>query len=302
MSLNFDGVLFFPVTPFDDQSRVVPELITEQIRSRLEHGPGGIFAACGTGEFHSLSVAEVSQVVAATVAATGGQVPVISGAGGPLGHAIDCARAAQEAGADGLLLLPPYLVNAPIGGLINYVETVAAATELPVIVYHRANAKFTAAAMARLAANPKVIGFKDGIGDLAEAQRIVLAVNAAGRTDFQFFNGLLTAELSQAAYRAVGVPLYSSAVFAMAPKIATAFYSALAEGDEPRRLELLAGFYERLVALRDRVPGYAVSLIKAGVVAGGLPVGGVRPPLVDPTAEDLARLKEILTHGHELVG
>ena len=302
MSLTFDGVLFFPVTPFDDQSRVVPELITEQITSRLEHGPGGIFAACGTGEFHSLSVAEVGQVVAATVAATAGQVPVISGAGGPLGHAIDCARAAQDAGADGLLLLPPYLVNAPIEGLINYVETVAAATDLPVIVYHRANAKFTARAMARLAANPKVIGFKDGIGDLAEAQRIVLAVDAAGRTDFQFFNGLLTAELSQAAYRAVGVPLYSSAAFAMAPKIATAFYTAMEEGDEPRRLALLAGFYEPLVALRDRVPGYAVSLIKAGVVAGGLPVGGVRAPLVDPTADDLVRLKEILAHGHDLVG
>jgi 5-dehydro-4-deoxyglucarate dehydratase len=175
-------------------------------------------------------------------------------------------------------------------------------TELPIIVYHRANAKFTARAMARLAANPQVVGFKDGIGDLAEAQRIVLAVEAAGRTDFQFFNGLLTAELSQAAYRAIGVPLYSSAAFAMAPELATAFYRALAEGDEARRLELLAGFYEPLVALRDKVPGYAVSLIKAGVVAGGLPVGGVRPPLIDPPAEDLAALKEILARGRALLG
>jgi 5-dehydro-4-deoxyglucarate dehydratase len=88
----------------------------------------------------------------------------------------------------------------------------------------------------------------------------------------------------------------------MAPKIATAFYTALAEGDEPRRIELLTGFYEPLVALRDRVPGYAVSLIKAGVVEGGLAVGGVRPPLVDPTPEDLTRLQEILARGDELVG
>ncbi|GAB3744696.1 5-dehydro-4-deoxyglucarate dehydratase [Microlunatus parietis] len=302
MTLSFDGVLFFPVTPFDEQSKIVEGLITEQIQSRLAHRPGGIFAACGTGEFHSLSVAEVGTVVGATVAATNGAVPVISGAGGPLGHAIDCAKAAADAGADGLLLLPPYLVSAPVDGLINYVEAVAAATELPIIVYHRANAKFTAAAMARLAANPQVVGFKDGIGDLAETQRIVLAVEAAGRTDFQFFNGLLTAELSQAAYRAIGVPLYSSAAFAMAPELATAFYTALADGDEPRRLELLAGFYEPLVALRDKVPGYAVSLIKAGVVAGGLAVGGVRPPLIDPTAEDLAALKEILARGRDLVG
>lgn len=306
MSLTFDGVLFFPVTPFDDRSRVVTELLTDLIKSRLEHGPGGIFAACGTGEFHSLSVAEVDTVVAATVQATGRSVPVISGAGGPLGHAADCARAARDAGADGLLLLPPYLVSSPIDGLIKYVETVAEATELPIIVYHRANAKFTASAMARLAADSRVIGFKDGVGDIAETQRIVSSVTAAAKaakrsTDFQFFNGLLTAELSQAAYRAIGVPLYSSAVFAMAPKVATAFYTALETGDEPRRLELLREFYEPLVALRDRVPGYAVSLIKAGVVAGGLGVGGVRPPLIDPSAEDLARLKEILARGDELV-
>lgn len=301
MTLKFDGVLFFPVTPFNDRLRVVPELITEHIGSRIDHGPGGIFAACGTGEFHALSVAEVGTVVSTTVAAAGGRVPVISGAGGPLGHALDCARAAKDAGADGLLLLPPYLVNAPVDGLVRYVEAVTEAADLPVIVYHRANAKFTAAAMARLAADPRVVGFKDGVGDLAEAQRIVLAVTAAGRTDFQFFNGLLTAELSQAAYRAIGVPLYSSAAFAMAPEIATACYTALATGDEERRVALLEGFYEPLVALRDRVPGYAVSLIKAGVVAGGLPVGGVRPPLTDPPAEDLARLKEILARGHELI-
>ena len=242
-----------------------------------------------------------STVVAAAVAAAGGRTPVLGGTGGPLGHAIGCAKAAADAGAEGLLVLPPYLVNAPADGLIRYVEAVAAATELPLIVYHRANAQLSPATMTRLVANPKVVGFKDGVGDIGTTQLVVLAVRDAGRDDFQFFNGLLTAELTQAAYRAIGVPLYSSAVFAMAPEIANAFYAAYAADDDDRREELLRGFYRPLVELRDQVPGYAVSLIKAGVRQGGLPVGGVRAPLLDPTPEHEAALADLLARGRALL-
>jgi 5-dehydro-4-deoxyglucarate dehydratase len=298
--MNFEGVLFFPVTPFTQDGRVDVGLLKEHIASRLPFSPGGVFPACGTGEFHALSLAEVGTVVRAAVEVVDGAVPVIAGAGGPLGHALDVARAAEDAGADALLVLPPYLVGAPVDGLVAYVEAVAAASSLPVIVYHRANAKFTAAAMVQLAANPKVIGFKDGIGDVGLAQEIVSAVRATGRDDFQFFNGLLTAELSQGAYRGLGMPLYSSAAFAMAPEIATAYYRAYMDGDDARRAELIEGFYAPLVRLRDETPGFGVSLIKAGRRQAGLAVGSVRPPLVDPTAEQEARLAAILAKGLEL--
>ena len=298
--MNFEGVLFFPVTPFTPEGHVDVALLKEHIASRLPFSPGGIFPACGTGEFHALSLAEVSTVVRAAVEVVDGAVPVIAGAGGPLGHALDVARAAEEAGADALLVLPPYLVGAPVNGLVAYIEAIANASSLPVIVYHRGNAKFTAAAMVELAANPKVIGFKDGIGDVGLAQEIVTAVRATGRSDFQFFNGLLTAELTQGAYRGLGMPLYSSAAFAMAPEIATAYYRAYMDGDDARREELIAGFYSPLVRLRDETPGFGVSLIKAGLRQSGLAVGSVRPPLMDPTAEQEQRLAAILANGHEL--
>ena len=298
--MKFEGVLFFPVTPFNEAGSVDVALLKEHIASRLPFSPGGIFPACGTGEFHALSIAEVRTVVQAAVEVVNGSVPVIAGAGGPLGHAIDSARAAAEVGADALLVLPPYLVGAPQDGLVAYIEAIAAASELPVIVYHRANAKFSAASMVKLAANPKVIGFKDGVGDVGLAQEIVTAVRATGREDFQFFNGLLTAELTQGAYRGLGMPLYSSAAFAMAPEIATAYYRAYMDGNEERRAELIEGFYAPLVRLRDEVPGFGVSLIKAGIRQAGLPVGPVRPPLVNPTAEQEARLAAILAKGHEL--
>ena len=302
MSLVFEQrVLFFPVTPMDASGAVLPDVLDEHLATRLDHNPGAVFIACGTGEFHALSLAEYTLVVTRGVAVTDGRVPVVAGTGGPLGHAIECARAAAAAGADALLVMPPYLVTGPQAGIVAYIEAIAAATELPLIVYHRGSATLSVASVEALAANPRVAGFKDGVGDIALAQEFVLAAGRSGRTDLQFFNGLLTAELSQRAYRAIGVPLYSSAVFAMAPQIANAWFDAYAAADETRLTLLLDGFYAPLVRLRDTTPGYAVALIKAGLDLGGLAVGGVRPPLVDPPAEHRERLAAILERGSELI-
>ena len=299
--MNFDGILFFPVTPFDSADRVETDLLTQHVRAGVDAGAGGVFPACGTGEFHALSASESALVVRTAVEAVGGRVPVVAGAGGPLGHAVEVARSAADAGADALLVLPPYLVGAPQRGLVAYVEAIAAASDLPVIVYHRGSAAFTADSIRTLAANPKVVGFKDGVGDIGATQLIVRAVADAGRDDFAFFNGLLTAELTQGAYRGIGVPLYSSAAFAMIPDVANAYYRAYVDGDEARRMAILDGFYAPLVALRDEIPGFGVSLIKAGLRLGGLPVGSVRAPLVDPTPAQEARLAEILAAGRALL-
>lgn len=295
-----DRVLFFPVTAFDAAGRVDAELVEQHVAERVAFEPGAVFAACGTGEYHALSMDEYSTVVEASVRGTAGRVPVLSGVGGPLGHALASAREAQRLGADGLLVMPPYLVQGPQAGLIAYVEAIAAATELPLIVYHRGNAQFTPASIEKVLRIPQVVGIKDGAGDLAVAQRFVRAAADCDR-DILFFNGLLTAEMTQAAYTAIGVPMYSSAVFAMAPDIAVAFFTAHRAGDAETQTRLLDGFYSPLIDLRDETPGFAVSLIKAGVRLGGLPVGSVRAPLIDPTDEQTARLEALLATGRELV-
>lgn len=299
--MKFDGILFFPVTPFDPDGRVDEDLLRRHVATTLEHSPGGVFPACGTGEFHALSTEEAVRVVQVTTETVAGRVPVVAGTGGPLGHAVALARAAADAGADALLVLPPYLVGGPQAGLAAYVEAVAAASDLPVVIYHRANAQYSVDTVRRLARNPKIVGFKDGVGDVGLAQQIVRAVAAEGREDFAFFNGLLTAELTQGAYRGIGIPLYSSAAFAMIPEVANAYYRAYAEGDEARRADLLDGFYAPLVRLRDETPGFGVSLIKTGLRLSGLPVGSVRPPLVDPTPAQEERLAEILAAGRALL-
>lgn len=299
--MDFDGILFFPVTPFAADGTIDHDLLAAHVATGVEAGAGGVFPACGTGEFHALSASEAAAVTRTAVTVVAGRVPVIAGAGGPLGHAIEVATAAADAGADGLLVLPPYLVGGTQAGLAAYVEQIVEAASLPVIIYHRGSAQYSVETVRRLVANPKVAGFKDGTGDIGATQLIVRAVAEEGRSDFAFFNGLLTAELTQGAYRGIGVPLYSSAAFAMAPDIADAYYRAYADGDEERRLALLDGFYRPLVELRDETPGFGVSLIKAGLRLSGLAVGSVRAPLVDPTPAQEARLAEILEAGRALL-
>lgn len=298
---DLQGVLFFPVTPFDADDRIERDLLVGHIAEGFAQGAGAAFVACGTGEYHALSLDEYRTAVQAGVEAAGGTGIVLAGVGGPLGHARDCVRIAEEAGVEGLLVLPPYLVRGPQDGVAAYIEAIAASTSLPIIAYHRGTAQFSEATVQRLLQLPTLAGIKDGVGDVALMQQFVLAARRAGRADVQFFNGLLTAEASQAAYRAVGVPLYSSAVFAMAPRIANAFYTAYRAEDAAEQARLLDGFYTPLVRLRDQTPGFAVSLIKTGLRLRGLDVGSVRPPLVDPNPEQTEQLRRILERGEELV-
>ncbi|QOV40047.1 5-dehydro-4-deoxyglucarate dehydratase [Streptomyces ferrugineus] len=300
--MKFQGVLFFPVTPFTADGSLDTERLAQHIESGVAAGAGGVFVACGTGEFHALTPEEIERATRVAVETTAGRVPVLAAAGGPPPVARDQAARVARAGADGLLLLPPYLVTAPQRGLVRYVEEVTAATDLPVIFYQRGSARLTESTAAEIAALPGVVGLKDGIGDIELMHRVVRAVRAVpGGADFQFFNGLPTAEMTAPAYRGIGVDLYSSAVFAFAPEIALAFHQALAKGDEELVTTLLDEFYGPLVALRDEVPGYAVALVKAGVTLRGLDVGGVRAPLLDPTPEHVARLAELVDRGLEAV-
>ena len=114
---NFDGVLFFPVTPFTEAGAVDLDLLAQHIAKGVDAGPGGVFIACGTGEFHALEPQEFGEVVRTAVETVAGRVPVYAGAGGSIAQAKLFATAAKANGADGLLLLPPYLVEVPAAGL-----------------------------------------------------------------------------------------------------------------------------------------------------------------------------------------
>lgn len=292
------GVLSFPLTSFHDDGSLDPAGFRTHVAAQIATAPGAVFPACGTGEFFSLDEDEYRTVVALAVEEAAGRVPVVAGVGYGWAQAARFARVAEEAGADALLVLPHYLVAAPQDGLVAQLEQLAARTRLPLIAYQRGQVAFTASSLRRIAAIPGVIGLKDGHSDLDRLQRLTLAAPEG----FLFFNGASTAEIQARAYATVGVPAYSSAVHAFAPEIANAFFAALQDGDDKTVERLLRDFYVPFVELRDRVPGYAVSLVKAAARLRGRPVGPVRAPLTDPSAADLADLTVLLATGLDLVG
>ncbi|WSS80952.1 5-dehydro-4-deoxyglucarate dehydratase [Streptomyces sp. NBC_01174] len=293
-----DGVLSFPLTSFHQDGSFDPDGFRGYVAGRLAAAPGAVFPACGTGEFFSLDEDEYRQVVSITVEEAAGRLPVVAGTGYGWAQAARFARIAEEAGADALLVLPHYLTTAPQDGLVAQLQHIAARTRLPLIAYQRGQVAYTADSLRRIARIPGVIGVKDGHSDLDRLQRLTLAAPDG----FLFFNGAATAEIQARAYATVGVPAYSSAVHAFAPEIANAFFAALRDGDAGAVDTLLRDFYVPLVELRDRVPGYAVSLVKAAARLRGLPVGPVRAPLTDPSADDLAELTTLLSTGLDLVG
>ncbi|MFJ8695528.1 5-dehydro-4-deoxyglucarate dehydratase [Streptomyces roseolilacinus] len=298
---RLDGLLFFPVTAYGPDGALDLDAFRAHVRAGVERGAAAVFACCGTGEFHALTPDEYRACVAAAVEEAAGRVPVVAGTGYGTALAIRYARLAEEAGADGLLALPPYLVVADQAGLLRHYTALAAATSLDLVVYQRDNAVFTPATAVALARLDRVVGLKDGLGDLDLMQRIVSAVRAEG-LDLLYFNGLPTAELTAPAYRGIGVTLYSSAVFCFAPEIALAFHRALGAGDHAAVDRLVDGFYRPFADLRAKGRGYAVSLVKAGVRLRGPDVGEVRPPLTEPAPAHVEELAALIDRGLALLG
>jgi 5-dehydro-4-deoxyglucarate dehydratase len=274
------GLLSFPVTDFDATNA----FDAAGYRARLEwlkpHGAAALFAAGGTGEFFSLSQREYAAVIGAAVDACRGHTPIIAGAGYGTATAIEYAREAERLGADGILLLPHYLTESSQEGLRAHVTAVCKATRLGVIVYNRANMRLNATTLARVADDcPNLAGFKDGVGDI----ETMVSIRAKLGDRLAYVGGLPTAEVYAAAYKAMGVPTYSSAVFNFVPRTALEFHRAIARDDRACVDRLLASFFMPYLDIRNRQPGYAVSIVKAGVRIVGKPAGHVRPPLTDLT-------------------
>ncbi|MBP1179761.1 5-dehydro-4-deoxyglucarate dehydratase [Methylobacterium sp. PvR107] len=285
------GLLSFPVTHFRADLAFDEGAYRRNLAQLAEHRVAGLFAAGGTGEFFSLTPAEIDRVLRAAVEETAGRVPVIAPAGHGTAIAVELAKAAESAGADGLLLLPPYLVGSEQDGLAAHVEAVCRATKLGIIVYNRANAQLNEQTLARLCERcPNLVGFKDGVGDVELMTRVY-----AGLGDrLTYIGGLPTAETFALPYLEMGVTTYSSAIFNFLPDWALWFYEAVRRRDRDAVYAELRAFVLPYIALRNRKRGYAVSIVKAGMTAVGRAAGPVRPPLTDLDAAELAELTALI--------
>jgi len=285
------GLLSFPVTHFDDRLEFDEPRYREHLSWQASFGVAGLFAAGGTGEGFSLTSAEIDSVVRAAVGEVGGVLPVVAPATGSTAQAAAHAVAAQQAGAAGLLLLPPYLTEATQAGLIAHITAVCQATDLGVIVYSRANAVLDDITVAELAdRNPNLIGLKDGVGDIERMTRTYARLGDR----LIYIGGLPTAETFALPLLQLGVSTYSSALYNFLPEYALRFFAAVRAQDRDTVYQLLNDFIIPYLDIRDRARGYAVSIIKAGLTAVGRDGGLVRPPLTDLTAADRADLAALI--------
>lgn len=288
-----EGLLSFPVTHFNQQLDFDEEPFRRHISWLVEHRPAALFAAGGTGEFFSLTLREYSRVIAAAASQTAGRVPVLAGCGYGTRTAIEFAHAAENAGADGLLLFPPYLVNGEPDGIVEHASQVCQATSLGVIFYNRDNAILNERSLERLCAQcPNLIGLKDGHGDIELMTRICTRLGER----LIYIGGLPTAETFALPYLEIGVTTYSSAIFNFLPVFAQDFYRAARQRDREKIFSMLRDFVLPYIAIRSRRKGYAVSIVKAGMRAAGRPAGPVRPPLSDLDPGEFEELKKVIAN------
>lgn len=285
------GLMSFPVTDFDAAGDFAEAPYRDRLEWLMPYGATVLFAAGGTGEGFSLTPAEQARVVRVAVETCGADTPIIAGAGYGTRLAIEMTKAAEAAGAAGVLLMPHYLTEASQRGLAAHIEAVCKSTSIGVIVYNRNVCRLSADTVAGLAErNPNLIGFKDGVGDIES----VMAVRSKLGDRLSYLGGLPTAEVYAEAYNAAGFPVYSSAVFNFIPKTAMEFYQAVRTADTATTGRLLRDFFMPYLEIRNRSQGYAVSIVKAGARIVGHPAGPVRPPLADLTAAEEADLAALI--------
>ncbi|GHA93024.1 5-dehydro-4-deoxyglucarate dehydratase [Modicisalibacter luteus] len=292
-----DGLLSFPITDFDANGSFDPESYRKRLEWFTSHDISAVFVAGGTGEFFNLTLDEFREVVTLAVKTVNGKLPVIASAGLSVGSGKAFARVAEEAGADGILLMPPYLTECPQDGLVEYARQICDSTTINVIYYNRGNGVLEADAVQKLAdACPNLIGLKDGKGDIQLLNKIIKTVGDR----LVYVGGVPTAEIFAEAYFSIGVNTYSSAVFNFVPEMAVKFYKALRQGDSATVKKITNEFFIPFVNLRDTKKGYAVSLIKAGADLIGRPAGSVRAPLEMPTSEERNVLERLIGTANSL--
>ena len=287
---KLSGVIASPVTPFkDDLSLDLPGLHVN-LDKLLEYPVSAIVAAGATGEMYSLTPAEYLRVIELTALAVEDRVPVIAGIGFGQRLGVEMAQAAEKAGADGLLVFPPYYAQADEEGLFEYYRSIAKATRLGMIVYSRDWARFTPPLVERMTSLANLVAWQDGHCDIRQLQSLMHRVGER----LVWIGG--AGDDMTGVYYSTGIRAFTSSIATVAPALSLKLHELAAANDTEALAELLESCVIPLYELRSRHRGYEVSAMKAMMDMIGLNGGPVRPPLVNVTPRELDELRTILSH------
>ncbi|MEC4019197.1 4-hydroxy-tetrahydrodipicolinate synthase [Streptomyces sp. H27-D2] len=285
----FGRVLTAMVTPFTTDGALDLDGAQRLAAHLVDAGNDGLIINGTTGESPTTSDAEKSQLVRAVVEAVGDRAHVVAGAGtNDTRHSVELARAAEQAGAHGLLAVTPYYSKPPQEGLFQHFTAIAEATGLPVMLYDipgRSGVPINTETMVRLAEHPRIVANKDAKGDLGRASW------AIARSRLAWYSGDDMLNLPLLSVGAVGFVSVVSHV--VTPELRSLLQAHLA-GDVSKATEI----HQRLLPVFTgmfRTQG--VITCKAALALQGLPAGPLRLPLVELSPEETEQLKRDLAAG-----
>jgi 4-hydroxy-tetrahydrodipicolinate synthase len=285
----FGRVLTAMVTPFTDQGAVDLDGVQRVATHLADNGNDGLVVSGTTGESSTTSVEEDGQILRAVVEAVGDRCSVVAGVGSnDTRHSIELTRQAQEVGADAVLLVSPYYSKPTQEGIAAHFEAVAAAGDLPVMLYDipgRTGVTIAPETFARVAANERFVAVKDAVGDLARGVAIMR------ETGLAYYSGDDALNLGWLTHGGVGV---ASVVGHVAGTRYAEMVACVDKGD----LAAAFGIYCELVPVVDMMMNHVqgVMTAKAGLELLGVhPNRAVRLPLVQADDDIVAALRETLT-------
>jgi dihydrodipicolinate synthase/N-acetylneuraminate lyase len=287
LKASLRGIIGFGVTPFHNDFSVDLDGLRENAES-LAQSCDVIVPLGNNGEVYSLSPEEQKQVGRVVVEEVRGRKPVIVGMGFSFPLAVELAAAAQQYGADGILILPPSCNQANDEGLFEYYRGIAAATTLGVILFQTPALNFSLPLLRLLATVPNIVGMKDEHGDM---KQFVHQRQAVGDR-IELLCGV--GEILAPSYFALGVRAFTTGIVNFMPETPVRLLELLREQKFVQATHLIEEEVLAIFRLRSRRPGYVTTVIKEAMNLRGLHAGPVRPPLMPLRDQDREELQTIL--------
>ena len=285
----FGRVLTAMVTPFHADGSLDLDSAQRLATHLVEHGHDGLVVSGTTGESPTTSDAEKEQLVRAVVEAVGDRARVVAGSGSnDTHHTVECSRAAEKAGAHGLLIVTPYYNKPPQEALVRHFEAAADAVDLPVILYDipgRTGTPIEYDSLLRLGEHEQILAVKDAKGDLFEASRVMTG------TDLAYYSGDDPMNLAWLTHGATGVV---SVVGHVHGADYAAMVDAVDAGDLPEALRIHRRLIPSVRAIMDRSSQGAIRAKAALQLLGVIPERTVRMPLLAAGDAEVAMLREAL--------
>jgi len=250
----------------------------------------GLVLSGTTGESPTTSDAEKDRLLRTVVEAVGGRAKVVAGVGtNDTAHTCELARQAEQAGADGLLVVTPYYNKPPQHGLVAHFTAVADTTSLPVLLYDipgRTGVPIATESLLQLAQHPRIVGVKDAKGDLTAGSIVMTA------TELAFYSG---DDLLNLPWLSVGACGFVSVVGHVVGDRLAEMIEAYLSGDVDAALRHHRELMPVYTGIMTRTQG--VITTKAALALLGLPGGSVRMPLADATPAEVEKLRTDLVAG-----